>query len=70
MAEKHTVLGFACSHIFHLSCLLTYNEGDEISTDEEARFLNGEVGAKIEHAKDLRVRVGGGCPLSVHKDKA
>ncbi|MCJ1354996.1 MAG: Vacuolar protein sorting-associated protein 41 [Icmadophila ericetorum] len=76
--EKSTIFGFSCSHIFHLSCFLTYSDNNggaeaDLRPPEEPHRQdpwNRSVGSKIAHAKELRGQVRNGCPLSVHKDDA
>lgn len=78
--EGETLVGFACGHVFHLSCLLLYNNTEqqnasdlqaEISTnDEEAGFTTRSVGAKVLHARLIRDKITDGCPCLVHKREA
>ena len=77
--EKQILVGFPCGHIFHLSCLLTYDNDEEnvpesLNTesqgDERSNYLDRSVGTKVRHAKDLQPRVTQGCPVGIHKDKA
>lgn len=82
-AENRLLVGFACGHVFHLSCLLKYDKPP--SDDEElhvpdvvARMAAGEqpvavdsdrsVGPKVDRAALLRTLIGNGCPVAVHKD--
>lgn len=67
--ESETLIGFACGHVFHLSHLLSYLDPDapsspmdfDIGWDEDARVRS--VGAKVTHARLLRDRIRGGCPV-------
>ena len=62
--ETKTVIGFPCGHTFHLSCMLTYDDEDEAQARPDE-----SNGNKTDHAKALRPRAMGGCPIDVHKDK-
>ncbi|KAI9801526.1 MAG: Vacuolar protein sorting-associated protein 41 [Piccolia ochrophora] len=79
-AEKETLVGFACGHVFHLSCLLEFraDAGDKDVPDIGAELLYGSndagsvtrnVGAKVTHARIIRDRIGGGCPSPVHQQE-
>ncbi|KAK3997834.1 putative vacuolar protein sorting-associated protein [Cladorrhinum sp. PSN332] len=73
--EMETLVGFACGHIFHLQHLLErLNPGQKV---DEA-LLNGVngsdggygyggshhlIGPKVNHARLLRDRIAGGCPV-------
>lgn len=73
--EKETLIGFACGHVYHLSCLLkanpATNDPDKIeqlldqlgsandSADEG--YSGRSVGAKVAHAHIIRNVVQGGC---------
>lgn len=72
--EKETLLGFACGHVYHLSCLLRANPetNDEetierlwsqLGTGEggEEGYSGRSVGAKVAHAHIIRSVVKGGC---------
>ncbi|XXH02042.1 Vacuolar protein sorting-associated protein 41 [Hypoxylon texense] len=71
--ETETLVGFACGHVFHITHLLedlhpgqavdaglvgSSNSGDEDRT-RGGRF----VGSKVTHARLLRDRIEGGCPV-------
>jgi hypothetical protein len=76
--EVETLVGFACGHVFHLTHLLEklhpHGKGVEV---EDYGALNGGVaeqqrasathliGAKVTHARLLRDRIAGGCPVCV-----
>ena len=76
--DKAFLIGFACTHIFHLPCLLKYENGDaklpEVlssfnsfgsEVDEDGGY-DRSIGPKVDHAALLRTVVGGGCPVAVH----
>jgi len=68
--EEEPLIGFPCGHVFHLSHLLgLLYPGQKLS---EENFLEGKdlegarwylVGMKVTHARLLRDRIRGGCPL-------
>jgi hypothetical protein len=78
--EKETLIGFACGHVFHLSCLLA--SIDDPNTAAAAERLQTQlatdaaddlghsrsVGAKVAHAHIIRNAVKGGCVLCKDKD--
>lgn len=75
--EVETLVGFACGHVFHLTHLLErLHPGEEV--DEV--LLNGLaeqrsaaahlIGPKVTHARLLRDRITGGCPVCVGKQDA
>ncbi|MCJ1391667.1 Vacuolar protein sorting-associated protein 41 [Xylographa bjoerkii] len=69
-AEKQTLVGYPCAHIFHLSCLLTYTtENNDLPDGEEGTtsYRDGSIGPKIRHASRLKDKIGG-CPVNVHKE--
>ncbi|KFY02532.1 hypothetical protein O988_02091 [Pseudogymnoascus sp. VKM F-3808] len=68
--EQETLVGFACGHVFHLSHLLAYTHPSRPSTppsmdlDEDGQFVqNHSIGAKVTHARLLRDKISGGCPV-------
>lgn len=72
--EQETLVGFACGHVFHLSHLLEYTHPSRPSTppsadlDEDGQFVqNHSVGAKVTHARLLRDKISGGCPVAGHE---
>lgn len=82
-ADTQFLIGFACGHVFHLSCLLKYEKrdgGDEVDAipDVVAQMAAGEspafngfdrsVGPKVDRAALLRTLIGDGCPMAVHKN--
>lgn len=76
------LIGFACGHVFHLSCLLKYdkpNDGDEVEIPDvvaqmgesswpAADNYDRSVGPKVDRAALLRTLIGDGCPMAVHKN--
>ena len=69
--EKHTIVGYPCAHIFHLSCLLRYTTKNNDRLEEEEQETpssrDGSIGPKIKHASRLKGKIGG-CPVNVHKE--
>lgn len=68
--EQETLVGFACAHVFHLSHLLNYIHPSRPQTppavdlDENGYFTQSHsIGAKVTHARLLKDRVSGGCPV-------
>ncbi|KAI9686114.1 MAG: Vacuolar protein sorting-associated protein 41 [Bogoriella megaspora] len=79
-----TLIGFACGHVYHLSCLLSTipshisRENIRAAEDIEARFLadaqagvteGRSVGAKVAHATVIRRVVEGGCRFCGGKEE-
>jgi vacuolar protein sorting-associated protein 41 len=72
--EKETLVGFACGHVFHLRHLLETLHPKE-PVDEDILGMMGEqrshfVSAKVTHARLLKDRITGGCPVCKKKDVA
>lgn len=76
--ETETLVGFACGHVFHLPHLLErLHPGEEIDevllhgvADEQQRSVAAAsrlIGAKVTHARLIRDRIAGGCPVCVGK---
>lgn len=73
VAEKETLVGFACGHVFHLSCLLDATDGADQADIEtlqgQAPMDDGgadrSVRAKVKHAFDIKSAIRGGCPRCV-----
>ena len=71
-----TLVGFACGHVFHLTHLLErLHPGEPANKDDfgvrdELETSRGVIGAKVTHARLLRDRVWGGCPVCVEREKA
>ncbi|EKG12097.1 hypothetical protein MPH_10808 [Macrophomina phaseolina MS6] len=70
--EKETLIGFACGHVYHLSCLLeSAGSGSSASAASmlQAQFAEDpdtsshSVGAKVAHAHLIRNAISGGCPV-------
>ncbi|KAI1139405.1 hypothetical protein F5Y05DRAFT_381887 [Hypoxylon sp. FL0543] len=68
--EMETLVGFACGHVYHITHLLEYlHPGEDIDpalvgTGDEDRSRGGRfVGSKVTHARLLRDRIEGGCPV-------
>ena len=75
-AEVETLVGFACGHVWHLSHRLEYGKQEwerPLTPPEEGRRNRDEddeyasamhsVGSKVTHARLLRDRISGGCPV-------
>ena len=76
--ETGTLVGFACGHVFHLAHLLALlDPGGAGAAEEEAGFgLDSEtrarrnmIGMKVTHARLLKDRIRGGCPVCVREEK-
>ncbi|KZF24720.1 WD domain-containing protein [Xylona heveae TC161] len=75
--EKETLIGFACGHVFHLSCLISHGEEEEEpalgetsgSPEADSGYWSRSVGAKVTHARIIREKIPDGCPLCVHKEE-
>ena len=78
--EKETLIGFACGHVYHLSCLLDANpdthgsrEAEDLLAQmhraaeegEDAGYGGRSVGAKVAHAHIIGNVVKGGCQRCV-----
>lgn len=68
--ETETLVGFACGHVFHITHLLEYLHPDQgvdpgmVGSGGEDRTRGGRfVGSKVTHARLLRDRIEGGCPV-------
>lgn len=70
--EKETLVGFACGHVFHLGHLLSYVHPSRPSTppdfdvdaDEDGEYTQTHsIGAKVTHARLLKDKISGGCPV-------
>jgi len=73
--EKETLIGFACGHVFHLSCLLAkIDDPNTVAAAErlQARFAadaaddmgySRSIGAKVSHAHIIKNAVRGGCVI-------
>jgi hypothetical protein len=65
--SRDTLVGFACGHVFHLSCLLpkTTLANDAAEGGEWSR----SVGAKVAHAHVIKGAVGQGCVVCREREK-
>jgi hypothetical protein len=79
LAEKGTLIGFNCGHVFHLSCLLdadTKAKGnaavERLVTSEGREFEDAgrSVKTKVEHARQIKRAVQGGCSVCTHLEEA
>lgn len=74
ITEKEALIGFACGHVYHLSCLLKANpetsDPDTVSrllsqlggnTDDDGIYTSRSVGAKVAHAQIIKNVLRGGC---------
>lgn len=78
--ETETLVGFACGHVYHLTHLLeVLHPHDPLLRDvadfgrnyedEERRGRRRTIGTKVTHARLLRDRVRGGCPICHQKQE-
>jgi hypothetical protein len=77
--EKETLIGFACGHVYHLSCLLRANPAtndpelikqllDQLSSGNDSAdegYSGRSVGMKVAHAHIIRNVVKGGCQFCI-----
>jgi vacuolar protein sorting-associated protein 41 len=74
--EKETLIGFACGHVYHLSCLLEKSTSTDAraakalqtqfatnAADETGDFSSRSVGAKVNHAHLIKSALKNGCPV-------
>lgn len=68
--ETETLVGFACGHVFHITHLLEYlypgqaADSAVVGNGDEDRSRGGRfVGSKVTHARLIRDRIEGGCPV-------
>lgn len=73
--ERETLIGFACGHVYHLSCLLSTTSDDstaaaaerlqaQLAADaDDTGYTGRSVGAKVAHAHIIRNAIKGGCPV-------
>jgi hypothetical protein len=68
--SRDTLVGFACGHVFHLSCLLPKTSvtpevakllQQQLAGDPREAYWSRSVGAKVAHAHLIRRAVGSGC---------
>jgi hypothetical protein len=74
--EVETLVGFACGHVFHLTHLLArLHPGEEVDelvlngVAEQRATATHLIGAKVTHARLLRDRIAGGCPVCVNREE-
>ncbi|CAK7267440.1 Vacuolar protein sorting-associated protein 41 [Sporothrix epigloea] len=71
-SDIHALVGFACGHVFHLAHLLNISskEVEELGFGIDRELIDRRhiLGTKITHARLLRDRVRGGCPVCVKVD--
>ena len=70
--ETETLIGFACGHVFHLTHLLNLLHPSrpptplDVQLHEFGEFVQTHsVGAKVTHARLLRDKIAGGCPVCI-----
>ncbi len=76
-SETDTLVGFACAHVFHLGHLLELlHPGEPVDVDfggladGQARSGRNTIGAKVTHARLLKDKIRGGCPVCKAKKDA
>lgn len=78
--SRDTLVGFACGHVFHLSCLLPKTSASaSVATTLQARlaadaqegggYWGRSVGAKVAHAHVIKSAVGRGCVVCREREK-
>ncbi|KAM7217491.1 putative vacuolar protein sorting-associated protein [Rhypophila decipiens] len=69
--EGEPLVGFTCGHVFHLKHLLKRLYPDRKEDEEDDLLMGGGanhghlIGAKVTHARLLKERIRGGCPVCV-----
>ncbi|KAK0649704.1 hypothetical protein B0T16DRAFT_350611 [Cercophora newfieldiana] len=71
--ERETLVGFACSHVFHVRHLLErLHPGEPVDEDVVGAVASQRthhlVGTKVTHARLLKDKIRGGCPVCTNKD--
>ena len=76
--SRDTLVGFACGHVFHLSCLLPKTSASaSVATTLQQTLANDaaerggwsrSVGAKVAHAHVIKSAVGRGCVVCRDKE--
>ncbi|KAJ4348359.1 Vacuolar protein sorting-associated protein 41 [Didymosphaeria variabile] len=76
--SRDTLVGFACGHAFHLSCLLPKTSASasvaatlqqQLTSDaEDSERWTRSVGAKVAHAHVIKRAVGAGCVVCRVRD--
>ncbi|KAF2130135.1 vacuolar assembly protein-like protein [Dothidotthia symphoricarpi CBS 119687] len=78
--SRDTLVGFACGHVFHLSCLLPKTSASaSVATTLQQQLANDamdsggrwsrSVGAKVAHAHVIKSAVGRGCVVCRERDE-
>lgn len=78
--SRDTLVGFACGHVFHLSCLLpktsasasvaaTLQKRLAADAQEGSGYWGRSVGAKVAHAHVIKSAVGRGCVVCREKER-
>jgi hypothetical protein len=73
LSERDTLIGFACGHVYHLSCLISTIDDPtiaaaaerlrlQLATDADDHDDSRSVGAKVAHAHIIKNVVREGCP--------
>jgi len=73
--QTETMVGFACGHVFHLPHLLEVLQPGRAVDEDVLLGVMAEqrshlIGAKVTHARLLRDRIRGGCPVCKQKKEA
>jgi len=77
--SRDTLVGFACGHVFHLSCLMPKTSASasvvatiqqQLANDaiEDGGRWTRSVGAKVAHAKVFKGAIGRGCVVCREKE--
>jgi vacuolar protein sorting-associated protein 41 len=71
--ESETLVGFACSHVFHVRHLLErLHPGEAVDEDVVGAVASQRthhlVGTKVTHARLLKDKIRGGCPVCTNRD--
>ena len=77
--SRDTLVGFACGHVFHLSCLLPKTSASaSVTATLQTRLANDaiegsawgrSVGAKVAHAHVIKSAVGQGCVVCRERER-
>ncbi|KAF2470321.1 uncharacterized protein BDR25DRAFT_287181 [Lindgomyces ingoldianus] len=78
--SRDTLVGFACGHVFHLSCLLpktsasasvvaTLQARPAADAQEGGGYEGRSVGAKVAHAHLIRRAIGKGCVVCRERER-
>lgn len=70
--DPHIILSFPCRHIFHLPCLITFNNNNQdpnippiLQNMDRFGDFDRSIGPKVDHAALVKNLVHGGCPLEI-----